>query len=51
MHKHYTPWSIAERAQLVGAFEGLQKRYPGFSARQFGQTTTNAKPTSRKGRR
>lgn len=37
MHKPRTPWSVAERAQLVGAFEGLQKRQPGFSARRFAQ--------------
>lgn len=37
MHQPRTPWTAAERAQLVGAFEGLQKRQPGFSARQFSQ--------------
>lgn len=35
MHQPRTPWPVAERAQLVGAFEGLQRRQPGFSARQF----------------
>lgn len=37
MHKPRTPWPAAERAQLVGAFEGLRERYPGFSARRFSQ--------------
>jgi transposase InsO family protein len=37
MHQPRTPWAVAERAQLVGAFEGLQKLQPGFSARQFSQ--------------
>lgn len=37
MHQPRTPWSVAERAQLIGAFEGLQKLQPGFSARQFCQ--------------
>jgi transposase InsO family protein len=37
MHQPRTPWPVAERAQLIGAFEGLQRRYPGFSARQFTQ--------------
>ncbi len=37
MHQARTPWPVAERAQLVGAFEGLQKLQPGFSARQFSQ--------------
>jgi transposase InsO family protein len=37
MHQRRTPWPVAERAQLVGAFEGLQKLQPGFSARQFCQ--------------
>jgi transposase InsO family protein len=35
MHQPRTPWPVAERAQLVGAFEGLLKREPAFSARQF----------------
>ena len=37
MHKPRTPWPVAERAQLVGAFEGLRRRQPGFSARQFSE--------------
>ena len=37
MHQPRTPWSAAERAQLIGAFEGLLKLSPGFSARRFSQ--------------
>ena len=37
MHKPRTPWPVAERAQLVGAFEGLRRRQPGFSARRFSE--------------
>lgn len=37
MHQPRTPWPVAERAQLVGAFEGLLKLDPGFSARRFSQ--------------
>jgi transposase InsO family protein len=37
MHQPRTPWSVAERAQLVGAFEGLLKLSPGFSAKSFCQ--------------
>ena len=35
MHQPRTPWSAAERAQLIGAFEGLLKLTPSFSAKQF----------------
>jgi transposase InsO family protein len=37
MHQPRTPWSSAERAQLVGAFEGFRKLNSGFSIKQFCQ--------------
>jgi len=37
MHQSRTPWTAAERAQLVGAFEGFRKLNAGFSARAFCQ--------------
>jgi transposase InsO family protein len=37
MHQPRTPWPLAERAQLVGAFEGLKQLQPGFSALAFSQ--------------
>jgi len=37
MHQPRTPWAIAERATLIGAFEGLQQLDPAFSARRFSQ--------------
>lgn len=37
MHQPRTPWSAAERAKLVGAFEGFLKLDPRFSARAFCQ--------------
>lgn len=37
MHQPRTPWPVAERATLIGAFEGLQRLDPSFSARRFSQ--------------
>jgi transposase InsO family protein len=37
MHQPRTKWPAAERAQLVGAFQGFQKLSPRFSARAFCQ--------------
>jgi transposase InsO family protein len=37
MHQPRTPWSVAERAQLVGAFDGFRRLNSNFSARSFCQ--------------
>jgi len=37
MHQPRTPWPAAERASLIGAFDGLQKLDPSFSARRFSE--------------
>ncbi len=37
MHQPRTPWSVAERAQFVGAYEGFRKLDARFSAKSFCQ--------------